>query len=109
MKPAKPRRVCLASSATLKADVRQEENEMIRSGPISKANRIAAWILAAIRTAITMSSYALSNPPSEPFIRKRFKKIDTTFQVGRVSEALKQVLEAEPDIRTVNWTSEAYS
>jgi len=48
MKPAKPRRVCLASSATLKADVRQEENEMIRSGPISKANRIAAWILAVV-------------------------------------------------------------
>jgi hypothetical protein len=56
-----------------------------------------------------MSSYALSNPPSEPFIRKWFKKIDTTFQVGRVSEALKQVLEAEPDIRNINWTSEAYS
>jgi len=28
--------------------VRQEENEMIRSGPFSKANRIAAWILAAV-------------------------------------------------------------
>jgi len=64
MKPAKPRRVCLASSATLKADVRQEENEMIRSGPISKANRIAAWILAAIRTVSSGEHLSSGFPPA---------------------------------------------
>ena len=39
----------------------------------------------------------------EWFIRKWFKKIDATVQVGRVAEALKKVLESNPDIRNVNW------
>lgn len=45
--------------------------------------------------------------PSKPLIRKWFKKIDTTVQVGRVSEALKKVLQSDPDIRNIEWTSEA--
>jgi len=45
--------------------------------------------------------------PSKPFVRKLFKKIDTTAKVSRVSEALKKVLESNPDIRNINWTSEA--
>lgn len=45
--------------------------------------------------------------PSKPFIRKLFKKIDTTAKVSRVSEALKKVLESNPDIRDINWISEA--
>jgi len=47
--------------------------------------------------------------PGKPFIRKWFKKIDTTLQVGRVSEALRNVLESDPDIRNINWSSEANS
>jgi len=43
---------------------------------------------------------------SKPFIRKLFKKIDTTAEVSRVSEALKKVLESNPDIRDINWISE---
>ena len=44
--------------------------------------------------------------PSKSFIRKLFKKIDTTPKVSRVSEALKRVLESNPDIRDINWISE---
>ncbi len=44
--------------------------------------------------------------PSKPFVRKGFKKIDTTVQVARVSEALKKVLEANPDIHHINWMSD---
>ena len=44
--------------------------------------------------------------PSKPLIRKWFKKIDTTVQVSRVSEALKNIFESDPDIRNVRWTSE---
>lgn len=47
--------------------------------------------------------------PSKPFIRKWFKKIDTTLQVDRVSEALRNVLESDPDIRNINWSSETNS
>lgn len=41
--------------------------------------------------------------PSEPYIRKWFKKIDTTAQVGRVAEALKKIIGSNPDIHSVNW------
>ena len=44
--------------------------------------------------------------PSKPFIRKWLRKIDTRAQVARVAEALKEVLEANPDIRDVTWTSD---
>ena len=43
--------------------------------------------------------------PRKPFIRKWFNKIDTTLKVGRVSEALRKVLESDPDIRNINWSS----
>jgi hypothetical protein len=45
--------------------------------------------------------------PSEPVIRKWFKKIDTTQEVGRLSEALQKILASDPDIRDVRWESEA--
>jgi hypothetical protein len=45
--------------------------------------------------------------PSKPSIRKWLKTIDTTPQVSRVSEALEKVLESNPDIRDINWTSQA--
>ena len=47
--------------------------------------------------------------PSKPFVRKLFKKIPTTAKVGRVSEALKKVLESNPNIRKIKWTSESTS
>ena len=43
--------------------------------------------------------------PSKPFIRKWFKKIDTTEQVSRVSNALKRVLESTLEIHSITWTS----
>jgi hypothetical protein len=45
--------------------------------------------------------------PSKPFIRKWFKKIETNIQVNRVSESLRKILESNPDIRDISWTSEA--
>ena len=42
--------------------------------------------------------------PSKTHIRKWFRKIDTTAQVGRVSESLKAILESDPEIRDINWT-----
>ena len=44
--------------------------------------------------------------PSKPFIRKLFKKIDTTEAVSHLSEALDKILTADPDIRDVRWSSE---
>lgn len=41
--------------------------------------------------------------PSKPYIRKWFKKIDTTAQVERVADALKQIIESNPDIHSVRW------
>ena len=41
--------------------------------------------------------------PSEPYIRKWFKKIDTTAQVGRVADALKKIIESHPNIHSVSW------
>ena len=43
--------------------------------------------------------------PSKPFVRKWFKKIDTTSQVNRVAKTLKQVLEASPDIHSIKWST----
>ena len=45
--------------------------------------------------------------PSKPLIRKWLKKIDTTVEVGRVSEALRKIFELDPDIRNIKWTSES--
>lgn len=41
--------------------------------------------------------------PSKPFVRKWFKKIDTTSQVEKLSEALAGILEAAPEIRDIRW------
>jgi len=43
---------------------------------------------------------------SKPLVRKWLKKIETTARVARVSEALNKVLDANPYIRDVNWTSD---
>jgi len=44
--------------------------------------------------------------PSQPFIRKWFKKIDTKESVNRVVNALANVLESDSDIRDIKWSSD---
>jgi len=44
--------------------------------------------------------------PSKPFVRKWFRKIDTTVQVSRAANALKKVLESVPDIHSIRWSTE---
>lgn len=44
--------------------------------------------------------------PSKPVIRKLFKKIDTTQEVGRLSQALSKILASDSDIREVRWLGE---
>ena len=44
--------------------------------------------------------------PSKPIIRKLFKKIDTTEQVGRVTEALDKILASDPEITDLRWWDE---
>jgi hypothetical protein len=45
--------------------------------------------------------------PSAPVIKKFFKKIDGTSQLIRLTKALEEILEADPDIREVRWTCPA--
>jgi len=45
--------------------------------------------------------------PAKPVIMKWFKKINTTKQIGRLSEALSKILESDPDIRDVHWLPDA--
>lgn len=42
--------------------------------------------------------------PSTPVVKKLFRKIDATLQLGRLTEALSDILSADPDIRDVVWT-----
>lgn len=42
--------------------------------------------------------------PSTPVVKKFFKKIDATPQLTRLTEALDQILAADPEIRDVVWT-----
>lgn len=42
--------------------------------------------------------------PSTPIAKKFFKKIDTTPQLTRLTEALQQILASDPDIRDIVWT-----
>jgi hypothetical protein len=41
--------------------------------------------------------------PARPVVKKLFKKIDATPQLSRLTEALHQILAADPDIRDVVW------
>ncbi|HEX6813991.1 MAG TPA: hypothetical protein VF384_20375, partial [Planctomycetota bacterium] len=47
--------------------------------------------------------------PDKPAIRRLFRKIDTTADVGRVANALEKVLRGDPEIRDVRWWSEEES
>lgn len=42
--------------------------------------------------------------PSTPIVKKFFKIIDATPQLTRLTEALEQILAADPEIRDVVWT-----
>ena len=42
--------------------------------------------------------------PSTPVVKKFFKKIDATPQLSRLTEALRQILASDPEIRDVVWT-----
>ena len=42
--------------------------------------------------------------PGTPVVKKFFKKIDATAQLSRLTEALRQILEADPEIKDVAWT-----
>ena len=42
--------------------------------------------------------------PGTPIVKKLFKKIDATPQLTRLTEAIQQILAADPDIREVVWT-----
>lgn len=44
--------------------------------------------------------------PSKPVIRKFFRRIDTTVDVGRVADALDKILTSDPDIHTLRWWSD---
>jgi len=47
--------------------------------------------------------------PSKPYIRKLFRKIDTTARVATVADALDRILSAHPGIHSVRWWSQAES
>jgi hypothetical protein len=42
--------------------------------------------------------------PSKPVIRKLFRKIDTTKQVGRVVDVLGKILSSDKDVRDICWS-----
>ena len=42
--------------------------------------------------------------PATPVIRKLFKKIDATDELGRVVSELEKILSSDPDIREVEWS-----
>ncbi len=44
--------------------------------------------------------------PGKPVIRRFFKKIDTTEQVGRVAEALDRILTSDPEVTDLRWWNE---
>jgi len=41
--------------------------------------------------------------PATPIVKKFFKKIDATAELTKLTEALRQVLSSDPDIRDVTW------
>ena len=45
--------------------------------------------------------------PSRPIVKKLFRKIDATPQLTRLTQALEQILAADPDIRDIVWTEAA--
>ena len=52
------------------------------------------------------NSYLCFVEPNKPTIRRLFKKIDTTIDVGRVVDALDKILKSDPEITGVRWWDE---
>jgi hypothetical protein len=53
------------------------------------------------------NGYLVFVQPSKPLIRKGlFKKIDTTTDVERVTKAIDEILNADPEIRDFKWWDE---
>ena len=44
--------------------------------------------------------------PSEPFVRRMFRKIDTTARVAELASALEAALRAHPRVRQLRWWTE---
>lgn len=42
--------------------------------------------------------------PSAPVIKKFFRKIDASKQLGQLVEALEKILSSDPEIRNIEWT-----
>ena len=42
--------------------------------------------------------------PATPIIKKLFKKIDATERLGRLVAIMEEILEADPGIRSIEWT-----
>jgi hypothetical protein len=45
--------------------------------------------------------------PATPVVRKWFKKVDASAQLGRLVAALEKILLSDPEIRSVEWTDGA--
>lgn len=43
--------------------------------------------------------------PATPVVRKFFRKIDATPQLTRLTQALQEILAADPEIRDIVWTA----
>jgi hypothetical protein len=43
--------------------------------------------------------------PARPVVRKFFRKIDATPQLTRLTKALREILDSDPEIRDVVWTA----
>ena len=44
--------------------------------------------------------------PDKPVVKKLFKRIDATEQLTRVISAMAKILDADPEIRNVEWTED---
>ena len=51
-----------------------------------------------------MTSFCAFTDPATPVVKKFFKKIDATAQLTRLTEAVQQILAADPDIKEVVWS-----
>mgnify|MGYP003693930853 CR=1 FL=1 len=70
--------------------------------PVQNEGFRLAICCVATRTATMMSSSA-SLIQSTPVAKKFFKKIDATAQLTRLTEAMQQILSADPEIKEVVW------
>jgi hypothetical protein len=58
------------------------------------------------RNAECADGYLIFVEPSKPLIRRFLRKIDTTSDVGRVADALDEILTSDSEIHGVRWWGE---